>query len=165
MRRRPIGLGWIRRHWLRRKIGGNLRLRSRIGSRRLFLRALVAVAAILCLCALCPAGAVAAPIPCSDIPDAERFVDKLKPGPNTSAARRHLEAAKRASSAGECDKELRQVDKYARRSAAADKAASSKPHKSEPRQTGRPQCADALHQDRPGGSDYHGPPVAGCPPR
>jgi len=26
------------------------------------------------------------------------------------------------------------------------------------------QCADALHQDRPGGSDYHGPPVVGCPP-
>jgi predicted small secreted protein len=24
-------------------------------------------------------------------------------------------------------------------------------------------CADALHQNRPGGSDYHGPPVAGCP--
>jgi hypothetical protein len=27
------------------------------------------------------------------------------------------------------------------------------------------QCADALHQDRPGGTDYHGPPVAGCPYR
>jgi len=26
------------------------------------------------------------------------------------------------------------------------------------------QCADALHQGRPGGSDYHGPPVVGCPP-
>ena len=26
------------------------------------------------------------------------------------------------------------------------------------------QCADALHQDLPGGSDYYGPPVAGCPP-
>jgi len=25
------------------------------------------------------------------------------------------------------------------------------------------QCADALHQNRPGGSDYSGPPVAGCP--
>jgi len=24
------------------------------------------------------------------------------------------------------------------------------------------QCADFLHQSRPGGSDYHGPPVAGC---
>ncbi|HEX7966736.1 MAG TPA: hypothetical protein VF502_00850 [Stellaceae bacterium] len=26
------------------------------------------------------------------------------------------------------------------------------------------QCADVLHQDRPGGSDYHGPPVPECPP-
>ncbi len=26
------------------------------------------------------------------------------------------------------------------------------------------QCADALHQNLPGGSDYTGPPVAGCPP-
>ena len=23
-------------------------------------------------------------------------------------------------------------------------------------------CADMLHQDRPGGSDYQGPPVPGC---
>ena len=27
------------------------------------------------------------------------------------------------------------------------------------------RCADWLHQNRPGGSDYHGPPVAGCPRR
>jgi hypothetical protein len=26
------------------------------------------------------------------------------------------------------------------------------------------RCADWLHQSRPGGSDYHGPPVAGCRP-
>lgn len=26
------------------------------------------------------------------------------------------------------------------------------------------QCADTLHQNRPGGSDYFGPPVPGCPP-
>lgn len=26
------------------------------------------------------------------------------------------------------------------------------------------QCADMMHQDRPGGSDYFGPPVPGCPP-
>lgn len=26
------------------------------------------------------------------------------------------------------------------------------------------QCADALHQDRPGGRNYYGPPVPGCPP-
>jgi hypothetical protein len=25
------------------------------------------------------------------------------------------------------------------------------------------QCADALHQGRPGGSDYNGPPVPMCP--
>ena len=25
------------------------------------------------------------------------------------------------------------------------------------------QCADMLHQNRPGGSDYYGPPVPGCP--
>ena len=25
------------------------------------------------------------------------------------------------------------------------------------------QCADFFHQDRPGGSDYKGPPVPGCP--
>jgi hypothetical protein len=25
------------------------------------------------------------------------------------------------------------------------------------------RCAGALHQDRPGGSDYRGPPVTGCP--
>jgi hypothetical protein len=27
------------------------------------------------------------------------------------------------------------------------------------------QCADPLHQDRPGGTDYYGPPVAECLPR
>jgi hypothetical protein len=27
------------------------------------------------------------------------------------------------------------------------------------------QCADPLHQDRPGGTDYYGPPVPQCPPR
>ncbi len=25
------------------------------------------------------------------------------------------------------------------------------------------RCADPLHQDLPGGTDYHGPPVYGCP--
>jgi predicted small secreted protein len=28
-----------------------------------------------------------------------------------------------------------------------------------------PGCADALHQDRPGGTDYHGPPVPECGPQ
>lgn len=32
-----------------------------------------------------------------------------------------------------------------------------------PPQTRYVLCADPLHQDRPGGSDYHGPPVPGCP--
>ena len=27
------------------------------------------------------------------------------------------------------------------------------------------QCADPLHQDRPGGTDYQGPPVTECPTR
>ncbi len=27
------------------------------------------------------------------------------------------------------------------------------------------QCADFLHQSRPGGTDYSGPPVPGCPSR
>jgi hypothetical protein len=31
--------------------------------------------------------------------------------------------------------------------------------------TPRVQCADALHQDRPGGTDYYGPPVVDCPSR
>lgn len=26
------------------------------------------------------------------------------------------------------------------------------------------ECATPMHQDRPGGTDYNGPPVAGCPP-
>jgi hypothetical protein len=25
-------------------------------------------------------------------------------------------------------------------------------------------CADAMHENLPGGTDYHGAPVAGCPP-
>ena len=27
------------------------------------------------------------------------------------------------------------------------------------------QCADPMRQDRPGGTDYYGPPVPECPPR
>src|SRR5262249_48706596 len=131
-------------------------------------------------------------IPCSDIPAAQRFVEGLKPGPNTEQAKRHLEAAKAAKSDQGCDKELRLVDKYARRSAAADKrAAKEAPAAAQPTAPATPapasaapatpapapaappkpaptrpvECADWLHQDRPGGSDYHGPPVAGCPRR
>lgn len=117
---------------------------------------------------LAPAAAQAA-IPCSDIPKAQHFIDNLRPGPNTRAAHRHLDAAKRATSESQCSAELSEVDKYARRSAAADKrlAASAgkrqAPASAGKRQAPARQCADALHQNRPGGSDYHGPPVAGCP--
>jgi hypothetical protein len=101
-------------------------------------------------------GMAAAAITCSQIPQAQAFVDKLRPGPNTSAAQGHLDAAKQASSEQACVAELRQVDKYARRSAAADKrmAAAGTRHL---------RCADLTHQDRPGGTDYRGPPVAACP--
>ncbi|HTZ77804.1 MAG TPA: hypothetical protein VMC10_07845 [Stellaceae bacterium] len=74
---------------------------------------------------LLPAAALAAPIPCSDIPMAQKFIDtKLKPGPNTRAAQHHLDLAKKAKTESECSAELAEVDKYARRSAAADKRAS-----------------------------------------
>ena len=99
-------------------------------------------------------------ISCSQLPDAQRFVDGLHPGPNTSAAQQHLVAAKQASDAGDqqhCVAELSKVNDYARRSAAADKrAAGGSSHRH------RVLCADAMHQDRPGGTDYHGPNVAGC---
>lgn len=100
-------------------------------------------------------------ISCSQIPDAQHFVDGLKPGPNTSAAQQHLDAAKSARQAGndkQCVAELSRVNYYARRSAAADKRmASAHVHRH------HVVCADPMHQDRPGGSDYHGPAVAGCP--
>jgi hypothetical protein len=72
---------------------------------------------------LVPTVANAARIPCSDLPMAEQFVQKLRPGPNARAAQRHLEAAKNASSNRQCSAELRQVDIYAKRSVAADKRA------------------------------------------
>jgi hypothetical protein len=75
----------------------------------------------LALALMAPGLAVAAPIPCSDIPKAQRFLDGLQPGPNTRAAQRHLNAAKHAHSKRRCSAELRKVDFYARRSAAADK--------------------------------------------
>ena len=122
------------------------------------MRVLVVTAAtFLCLASALPA---AAAISCADVPAAQSFVDGLKPGPNTSKAQAHLEKAKSAGSDSQCVAELRQVNKYAARSAAADKrAASGSPR---PRHV---LCADALHQSRPGGTDYHGPTVAGCPRR
>ena len=123
------------------------------------MRVLVATAAaFLCLASALPA---AAAISCSDIPAAQKFVDGLKPGPNTSKAQAHLDKAKSASSDGQCVAELGQVNKYASASAAADKRAASRG--SRPRR--RVACADTLHQDRPGGTDYHGPAVPGCPRR
>ena len=124
-------------------------------------------------------------IECSQIPDAQAFVDKLKPGPNTKAAQAHLDAAKAAKSDQECVTELGKVNYYAKRSAAADARANGKaapavttkpapPKATAPTATqpkvakAKPavavQCADPLHQDRPGGSDYRGPPVPGCKP-
>lgn len=131
------------------------------------IRAPLLIAALLLLP---PAAASAKLLPCSEIPAAQRFVDGLKPGPNTRAAQQHLDAAKRAHSDKECDKELRQVDKYARRSAAADKGAAGQaapPHAAaaKPAPAHPVQCADWMHQDRPGGTDYRGPPVPGCPSR
>ena len=122
------------------------------------MRVLVAVAAtLLGLASALPA---AAAITCADIPAAQTFVDGLKPGPNTKAAQAHLDKAKSAGSDSQCVAELTQVNKYAARSAAADKRAAA--GGARPR---RVLCADALHQNRPGGTDYRGPPVAGCPRR
>ncbi len=115
----------------------------------------IATATFALLVCLAPAAARAELLRCSEIPAAQRFVEGLPPGPDTRAAQRHLDAAKRAASDEECDKELRQVDLYARRAAGAEKRAAA-PEPPVP-------CADWLHQDRPGGSDYHGPPVPGCP--
>jgi hypothetical protein len=109
------------------------------------------------------AKAGASRITCSQIPDAQRFVQGLKPGPNTSAAQQHLDAAKHAADAGndqQCVSELNRVNYYATRSANADKRAAA--HHGTRR---RVLCADAMHQNRPGGTDYNGPPVPGCPKR
>ncbi len=131
------------------------------------MRAMLAALATLCLAT--PALA-AGQIACSQIPAAQHFVDGLKPGPNTKAAQQHLDAAKKAKSDQECVTELGHVNYYAKRSAAADKRVASAAHKSKkskrtasaPHRAGAVQCADAMHQNRPGGSDYKGPPVAGC---
>lgn len=127
--------------------------------------ATIAAAFLLAAPTLVHAQPAAPRITCSQIPDAQRFVDGLKPGPNTSAAQQHLDAAKQASNGGndqQCVSELGQVNDYATRSAAADKRAASGHHSTRHR---RVLCADAMHQNRPGGSDYHGPPVASCPKR
>jgi hypothetical protein len=126
----------------------------------------------------------AANIQCSQIPDAQAFIDKLKPGPNTKAAQAHLDAAKAAKSDQDCVTELGKVNYYAKRSAAADARANGKAapaakpaaatkavapnatqsNVAKAKPAAVVQCADPLHQDRPGGSDYRGPPVPGCKP-
>ncbi len=113
------------------------------------MRAIAVIVATVCL----SAPAMAAGFSCSQIPEAQSYVDKLQPGPNTDKAQRHLAAAKAATSDGRCVAELRQVNLYARRSAAADRRMASR---------GTPRCADTLHQDRPGGTDYHGPAGTAC---
>jgi hypothetical protein len=83
-----------------------------------------ALFAVLAALVLAPAAAGAAGIPCSDLPQAEKYVhEKLKPGPNTSEAERHLELARKAKTERECSDELAAVDAFARRSLAADHAA------------------------------------------
>lgn len=73
---------------------------------------------------LAPQAAWAAAIPCSDLPQAEKFVhERLQPGPNTTEALRHLELAKQAKTERQCSDELTAVDAFARKSLAADKAA------------------------------------------
>ncbi|MDE1902576.1 MAG: hypothetical protein KGI46_01840 [Alphaproteobacteria bacterium] len=99
-------------------------------------------------------GQAQSPISCAQLPQAADFVNtKLKPGPNTDAAKQHLAAAQNATSDKQCTAELRQVDYYAKRSLAADQHAAR-----------HVKCGDMLHPTRPGGVDYHGPPVPGCLP-
>jgi hypothetical protein len=102
-------------------------------------------------------------IECSQIPHAQSFVDGLKPGPNTTAAQRHLDAAKSAKSDQQCVTELGKVNYYAKRSAAADKRLAKKPNAkmAKTKMMRTTPCADVVHQDRPGGSDYAGN-SAGC---
>jgi hypothetical protein len=78
--------------------------------------------AIAVLFAAAPAFA-AGQITCSQLPHAEAFMHKLKAGPNTNEARRHLDMAKAAKSDQECVNELGAANYYAKKSMSADKAA------------------------------------------
>jgi len=85
----------------------------------------IVFAALIAAMLLAPALAQAQ-ITCAQLPKAEAFVNtKLKPGPNTNAAKRYLEAAKHAKSNAQCVAALRKVDYYAKRSMAADKHAAA----------------------------------------
>src|SRR5579862_4344989 len=130
--------------------------RQRQGRRRLMRAFPIVFAALIAFTA--PAWA-ADSFQCSQIPHAQAFLSKLKPGPNTAAAQHHLDAAKKAHTDKQCVAELKKVDYYARRSAAADQKAKRTPAA---QHTRRVACADPLHQDRPGGTDYKGPPVSAC---
>jgi hypothetical protein len=68
----------------------------------------------------------ASQITCSQIPKAEAFLHKLKPGPNTRAAWKHLELAKHAKSDHACVTQLGEVNYYAKKSMRADKAVAKK---------------------------------------
>lgn len=81
----------------------------------------VLVAAFAASIALLPSLPAAAASCRSEIQSAASYVDQLRPGPNTRAAKRHLSAARRARSERACMAELRQVNTYAQRSAAADR--------------------------------------------
>src|SRR6185437_4957798 len=58
----------------------------------------------------------ASQITCSQIPKAEAFLHKLKPGPNTRAAWKHLELAKHAKSEHACVTQLGEVNYFAKKS-------------------------------------------------
>src|SRR5438552_5216723 len=73
---------------------------------------------LACLAAATPGWAASCR---EEIREAQRFVDTLRPGPNTRNAQRHLAAARRAGSERRCIAELRQVNVYATRSDAADR--------------------------------------------
>lgn len=133
------------------------------------------LAVVLAALFLATPARAATQITCSQIPQAQRFLETLKPGPDRRAAQIHLDAAKRAKSDQECVHELGIVNYYATRAVAADQRAARhareeaqpsresrvapKPVRRRPRHV---KCADFFHQDRPGGSDYKGPPVPGC---
>ena len=69
-----------------------------------------------------PGIAAAAAISCSELPKAEHFVaTRLRPGPNTRAARHHIALARHARSARQCSAQLALANHYARRSLAADR--------------------------------------------
>ena len=104
-------------------------------------------------------------ISCAQLPQAADFVNtKLKPGPNTDAAKQHLAAAQSATSDQQCTAELRQVDYYAKRSLAADQHAAANTASGQAAPARHVRCGDVLHPNLPGGVDYRGPPVPGCLP-